>query len=860
MNIQQLIEIGLKLAFLIGFLFNMHFSNGQKISFGYGDVIYICPDSTISAVGFNSGTEFGSTGEFFRYQLGDGTATDRYYPVKVKGLHNAVSVNAISSSALLSDGTIWKWTKDNEYKLHKFDIDSVVYYSVGMQSFIDLFYCAVRTDGSLWVWGEADKVYGWGYTDSLQKMDIPKVKKVEAGQYCAIALCEDGSVWTWGSISVDGNGNDQPEKHYIMRPTKVNTISDVVDISAGIMTVFALKSDGTLWEWGMDVTHVIGGHSYPVKLNISDVNFISTGFFESLNAIKNDGSLWIYNDSISNSTRWGRPYVQPKKIQGINHLQTAYSTKKNSMAEDNAGNMYRWGENNDGELGNFTTFPVDSPEIMHHPCVAVDCDTITQNPDVLVLDTTIHPGVPITLESSPSEADLYWWYPQKNVIQGKYDRHAVVSITEDTEFSAVIMDTYGCMRKERFSLRSICDPSVRLMMDSVSYPGADITLNAGEGTNYTWTPSGNLSCITCRKTNAHITDSSSYIVSYSDVYGCIVNEKYTIRIRDCDTIVNGYDIVLMDTLITPGSTINLTASPAEKYQWHPGYGLTCDTCRSTDARIFENTEYAVFLTDNYECRWTERFKLTNHCDSSTLLNPEVMLDTVTYPEAQLELIAYPGRSYQWIPGEGLSCANCINPQASVSTSVQYTVSVTDSFYCKSKLRYYIKIRNCDTIVLEDHIVRLDTTLDYRGDIPLSASDSYNGYLWTPFNGLSCTDCQQPVLHASRKAEYTVLTYDNWRCPIYEIFRVDVIHGDIIIPNVITPNDDNINDYFVIKGIIEGSTLTIYDKQGVLLFSSGYDGQWNGTDSEGRQLSEGTYWYILDVPDSGIYKGWVYIKR
>jgi gliding motility-associated-like protein len=857
------IRLLFKVLFMVGFLFYLQFAYAQKISMGQRNVVYICPDSTISAIGLNSGFE-SAVGLYFRCQLGDGTDINRNYPVKVKGLHNAVAVNALGSLALLSDGTVWQWTKNNEYNLHKLPIDSVVYISVGLQVYIERIYCAIRKDGSLWVWGEKDKnqTYGWGFTDSLEKMDMPKVKKVEAGQHCVIALCEDGSVWTWGHINVDGNGNDDPDKFYIYYPSKVNTITDVVDVCAGRTTVFALKSDGTVWEWGVDVTHIVSNNSYPVKLNISDVKFISTGIFEEFYAIKNDGTLWEYKDSISdNHLIWGRPYCHPRKIEGIENVQTAYSTTVNSLAVDNFGNMYRWGDNRYGELGNFTNFPIDSPEIMPHPCVAVDCDTITQNPDLLVLDTTVHPGLPITLETSPSEADLYWWYPQSNVIKGRYSRQAVVSITEDTEFSAVIMDIYGCMRKERYLLRSKCDPATRLGMDSVSYPGAAITFNAGEGDDYLWTPTADLSCTNCQQTTASIHDSSSYFVTYTDIYGCTVNEQFVIRIRDCDTIIKANNSLLLDTLIAPGNTINLIASNAEAYTWLPSEGLSCDSCRSTNARIYENTEYAVTLTDKYHCQWIERFKLTNHCDSSSLFNPEIVLDTVTYPEIQLLLSVPRGRKYLWQPIEGLSCNDCSNPVASVNNTIRYIVSVTDSFYCTSNMRFDITVRNCDTIVLQNNIIRLDTTLDYRTEIPLKALYSYNGYSWAPAKGLSCTDCQDPILRATKTAEYTALTYDYWRCPVYEIFRVDVINSEIIIPNVFTPNNDNINDYFEIKGLIQGSSLFIYDKQGILVFSSSnYDGQWNGNDLNGKPLNEGTYWYVLDVPDENKFKGWVYIKR
>jgi gliding motility-associated-like protein len=840
------------------------FVNAQKISLGKGNVLYICADSTISAIGLNSGYTDAWDSTYFKYQLGDGTDIDRYYPVKVKGLKNVVAVNAIGSLALLSDGTIWKWAENNNYNLHRIDIDNVVAISVGLQSYVQLFYCALKKDGSLWLWGDAKLKNSswWSYSDSIEKMDIPKVKKVEAGQETVIALCEDGSVWTWGNACIEGNGTYNSDVFYIWKPSKVNTINDVVDICAGIYTVYALKSDGTVWEWGWDASPGKCYDNYPVKLKISDVKYIHTGFFDLLYAIKKDGTLWYWKDSVDNyGISYSKPYTYPKQVNSKIIFGKVFTNKEAIYALDNMENTYRWGNNTNGQLGNFTTFPIDSPDIMIRPCLAVDCDTITHNPDILRLDTLVYPGLPVKLKTSPSEADLYWWYPEGNIISGNNSQEATVYISNDTEFTVVLMDAYGCMRKERFMLRKKCDTNVKLAMDSVTYPESMLVLKAGEGNFYTWTPATNLSCIHCKITKARIKEPITYTVSYTDVFNCPVQEKFSIRIRDCDTIVKNEEILVFDTLISPGSWINLIASKAASYKWSPSTGLSCDTCQQTAARIYENTEYTVALTDDYNCSWREKFRLTNNCDSSTLSNPRLIIDTVTYPQALINLYMPPGRYYSWQPSTDLSCNDCNNPVATVKESIVYIASMTDSFYCKSKGEFIISVRDCDTIVLQDDIVKLDTIIHYTTEISLIASESTINYIWSPTKGLSCTDCQNPILTANSTNEYRVITYDQWRCPVNEVFRITLIKIEIVIPNIFTPNSDGINDFFEVKGLVPGSFLKIYNGNGVLVYSSvSYEGNWDGNDSKGNPLDEGTYWYNLFIPESDTYKGWVYIKR
>ena len=73
--------------------------------------------------------------------------------------------------------------------------------------------------------------------------------------------------------------------------------------------------------------------------------------------------------------------------------------------------------------------------------------------------------------------------------------------------------------------------------------------------------------------------------------------------------------------------------------------------------------------------------------------------------------------------------------------------------------------------------------------------------------------------------------------------VKVIVDEIEIPNVITPNHDGVNDYFVIKNIerIESSTLRIYNRWGKKIFeASPYKNNWNGNGAP-----DGVYYYELD---------------
>jgi gliding motility-associated-like protein len=90
---------------------------------------------------------------------------------------------------------------------------------------------------------------------------------------------------------------------------------------------------------------------------------------------------------------------------------------------------------------------------------------------------------------------------------------------------------------------------------------------------------------------------------------------------------------------------------------------------------------------------------------------------------------------------------------------------------------------------------------------------------------------------------------------------------IIIPNVFSPNGDEINDVFYVKTTgIESITISIFNRWGKLIFETdklgrGWAGTYNDTDAE---VPDGTYYYIIKAKDvlgkMEEYKGFLHLLR
>ncbi len=99
--------------------------------------------------------------------------------------------------------------------------------------------------------------------------------------------------------------------------------------------------------------------------------------------------------------------------------------------------------------------------------------------------------------------------------------------------------------------------------------------------------------------------------------------------------------------------------------------------------------------------------------------------------------------------------------------------------------------------------------------------------------------------------YTIVVTDQ--CLYSDTLAIDInsIDCDIIMPNVVTPNGDGINDFFRINGLenFPGSSLNSYNRWGNKIYSSDdYKNDWS------PKVSDGTYFYILNVPDGRKFNG------
>ncbi len=101
---------------------------------------------------------------------------------------------------------------------------------------------------------------------------------------------------------------------------------------------------------------------------------------------------------------------------------------------------------------------------------------------------------------------------------------------------------------------------------------------------------------------------------------------------------------------------------------------------------------------------------------------------------------------------------------------------------------------------------------------------------------------------------------NGTCPaVFDDVIIEL--KSIFVPEGFSPNNDGINDFFVINNIPENIKLSVFNRWGNLVFEKyPYDNSWNGKDLNNEDLPNDTYFYVLQKKDKVIKHGYIILKR
>jgi alpha-tubulin suppressor-like RCC1 family protein len=224
------------------------------------------------------------------------------------------------------------------------------------------------------------------------------LKDFATGGVHSVAFFNNSTARSWGSNTLGqlGNGSTNTSSKFAVpvfesistTNTPNRKLRSVTAVAAGGFHSVALKGDGTVWTWGSNATKQLGIQDTPTVVAASrlavpvfdavngtvltNVRAVAAGGSHTL-VLKNDGTVWAWGSNANGQLGKDpkdlvNPILQsnvPLQVAGLPAGITAIAAAGSyNLALDPAGNVWAWGYNGFGQLGNATTVDSFTPVLV----------------------------------------------------------------------------------------------------------------------------------------------------------------------------------------------------------------------------------------------------------------------------------------------------------------------------------------------------------------------------------------------------------------------------------------------------------------------------------------------------------------
>lgn len=248
---------------------------------------------------------------------------------------------------------------------------------------------ALTTNGDLYAWGYnqlgqvGNGKMGEGQIQTTPVKVLANVASLMSSGHANGAITQNGDLYRWGVNYFGQVGNGKMGRDAI-QATPVMVLSNVASAGTGGNTSVAITENGDLYCWGSNTYGVVGnGSALDQATPVMVLANVSWAASESYNtrAITKNGDLYCWGENSSHQIANGGFMFEttPVKVKGLSNV-ASFTTylNINSLALTTSGDLYSWGENEFGMIGNGTSAKQATPfRVLSNIASVVTNDRVT---------------------------------------------------------------------------------------------------------------------------------------------------------------------------------------------------------------------------------------------------------------------------------------------------------------------------------------------------------------------------------------------------------------------------------------------------------------------------------------------------
>ncbi|MBL7884779.1 MAG: gliding motility-associated C-terminal domain-containing protein, partial [Bacteroidia bacterium] len=423
-----------------------------------------------------------------------------------------------------------------------------------------------------------------------------------------------------------------------------------------------------------------------------------------------------------------------------------------------------------------------------------------------------------------------------------------INITTGGNYWLTSTDINGCTSDTAFisiTVNSLPNAPIITASSPLTFCHGDSTiLSVSPGIGIVWSPTNS--------TDSSITvnTSGTYTATYTDINGCTSSSAPTTIVVNAIPTAPSLSVSGGNTTICQGQTATINANPTTGIIWLPG-GQTTSSIQVNTA----GTYYATH-TDANGCT-SPLDSIAINISTNPIISSSITIDPSSCNQnngAINNVIVNGGTgvySYEWYNNGSIIGTDSTLTNLS---SGNYTLIVTDQAGC-SDTSNVLTVASTGGINVSLTANPSSGMEPFNTNVIANTSTATNSYTWF-FNTTIIPGETDSITSFTNLTQgtytTTVIVTDVFGCADTATITI-VVDGNtsLVIPNVFSPNGDDVNDIFFIRS--EGYKqlrLEIYDRWGLKLWEiEGTQPSWDGRTTAGVEVTDGTYYYILTGIDN-----------